>query len=125
MNWTNLDFQLKPGAAAIDAGVVIPGFTDGYLGSAPDLGAYESGGLAWAAGVGSRPALAFSSVGGGSLTLTASPDAAYYQLCSTTNLTSTALWIPVATAPSMSGNQWSITLPISDSQSCYYRLQGL
>ncbi|MBU4459237.1 MAG: hypothetical protein KJ579_01610, partial [Verrucomicrobia bacterium] len=37
-------------SAAIDAGVVIEGITDGYKGKAPDLGAYESGGARWVAG---------------------------------------------------------------------------
>ena len=39
----DLDFGLKPGSAAVDAGVVIPTITDGYTGKAPDLGAYELG----------------------------------------------------------------------------------
>lgn len=37
------DFRLKPNSAAVDAGVEIPGITDGYKGKAPDLGAYEQG----------------------------------------------------------------------------------
>src|SRR5208282_4430879 len=80
VNWTNEDFSLQPDAPAIDAGVVIPGFTDGYIGSAPDLGAYEFGGLAWNAGIGSSPTLAITGTGGSNLTLTGSPDAAYYSL---------------------------------------------
>ena len=39
----DFDFRLKPGSAAVDAGVVIPNVTDGYTGKAPDLGAYEVG----------------------------------------------------------------------------------
>ncbi len=39
----NLDFRPAPGSALIDAGSEIPGITDGYLGSAPDIGAYEYG----------------------------------------------------------------------------------
>ena len=38
-----VDLQLRPGSPAIDAGVPLPGFNDGYRGSAPDLGAYEAG----------------------------------------------------------------------------------
>jgi hypothetical protein len=38
------------GSKAIDAGVVIPGITDGFKGKAPDLGAYEFGGARWTAG---------------------------------------------------------------------------
>lgn len=37
------DFSLVAGSAAIDTGVVLPGITDGFTGSAPDLGALESG----------------------------------------------------------------------------------
>jgi hypothetical protein len=38
-----LDFGLKPGAAAIDRGVVLPNVNDGFRGKAPDLGALEQG----------------------------------------------------------------------------------
>ena len=38
-----VDLRLRKGAAAIDAGVILPDITDGYLGKAPDLGAYEYG----------------------------------------------------------------------------------
>lgn len=38
-----LDLRLRPRSAAVDAGVVIPGVTDGFAGRAPDLGAYELG----------------------------------------------------------------------------------
>ncbi len=39
----NLDFRLKPGAAAIDRGVALPNVNDGFAGKAPDLGALEAG----------------------------------------------------------------------------------
>jgi hypothetical protein len=35
----SVDMRLREGAAAIDAGIALP--TDGFLGQAPDLGAYE------------------------------------------------------------------------------------
>jgi len=38
-----VDLQLAPRSKAIDAGVVLPGITDGFAGKAPDLGAYELG----------------------------------------------------------------------------------
>lgn len=38
-----VDFRLAPGSAAIDAGTVVPNITDGFTGSAPDLGALQSG----------------------------------------------------------------------------------
>jgi len=42
----DLDFRLRPGSAAIDRGTVIPNVTDGFSGSAPDLGALEVGAVA-------------------------------------------------------------------------------
>ncbi|MBN1237373.1 MAG: hypothetical protein JXB36_02675 [Gammaproteobacteria bacterium] len=39
------DLRLKRGSAAIDRGKVLPNVTDDYRGSAPDLGAYELGGV--------------------------------------------------------------------------------
>jgi hypothetical protein len=36
-----VDFRLRPGSAAVDAGVRLPGINDEYSGRAPDLGAYE------------------------------------------------------------------------------------
>ncbi len=39
----DFNFTLKRGAAAIDAGAVMPNINDGFTGKAPDLGAYESG----------------------------------------------------------------------------------
>lgn len=43
-------FQLKKDAKAIDVGKEIPGFTAGFKGKAPDLGAYESGVPNWIPG---------------------------------------------------------------------------
>ena len=39
----SVDLRLRQGAAAVDAGTVLPNVTDGFRGSAPDLGAYEYG----------------------------------------------------------------------------------
>jgi hypothetical protein len=39
----DLNFQLKPGSKAVDAGIHIPTVNDGFNGSAPDLGALEVG----------------------------------------------------------------------------------
>ena len=38
-----LDFRLKPGSAAVDAGIALPSINDDYTGKAPDIGAYELG----------------------------------------------------------------------------------
>jgi hypothetical protein len=40
----DFDFSLVAQSAAIDAGVALPGITDGFTGAAPDLGAIEFGG---------------------------------------------------------------------------------
>ncbi len=37
----DLDFRLKPEAAAVDAGCILPNVNDGFTGRAPDLGALE------------------------------------------------------------------------------------
>lgn len=50
VNETNRDYHLVANSPAKDAGVVIPGITDGYAGSAPDIGANEIGGTDWTAG---------------------------------------------------------------------------
>ncbi len=39
----DLDFRLKQGAAPVDKGTALPNVTDGFAGSAPDLGALELG----------------------------------------------------------------------------------
>jgi hypothetical protein len=39
----NLNFRLKAGSKAVDAGVRLPNVNDGFTGKAPDLGAYEVG----------------------------------------------------------------------------------
>jgi hypothetical protein len=39
----DFDFQLRPGSAAVDAGVRLPNVNDDFTGRAPDLGAYEVG----------------------------------------------------------------------------------
>ena len=39
----DLNFRLKPGSKAVDAGVRLPNVNDGFAGKAPDLGAYEVG----------------------------------------------------------------------------------
>ena len=39
----DLDFRLKAGSKAVDAGVRLPNINDDYTGKAPDLGAYEVG----------------------------------------------------------------------------------
>ncbi|HLG75196.1 MAG TPA: right-handed parallel beta-helix repeat-containing protein, partial [Ktedonobacteraceae bacterium] len=46
----NNDYTLQSGSPAIDAGQVISPYTDGYVGNAPDEGAYEYGAGQWYAG---------------------------------------------------------------------------
>jgi len=47
----NFDFRPHPDSALVDGGVVVEEITDGYLGDAPDLGAYEYGGEYWIPGI--------------------------------------------------------------------------
>jgi hypothetical protein len=44
-------FWPKDGSPLIDAGEHLPGFTDGYHGQAPDIGAYEHDGEHWVPGI--------------------------------------------------------------------------
>jgi hypothetical protein len=44
------DFRPAAGSPLVDAGVAIPGYTDGFKGKAPDLGAYEADAEPWVAG---------------------------------------------------------------------------
>lgn len=50
VNPTAYDFRLQSASPAINAGVVIAGITNDYVGAAPDIGAYEFGGTDWTAG---------------------------------------------------------------------------
>lgn len=45
-----LDFRLDPASPARDAGMALPPYTDGYDGSAPDAGAFESNQPPWTSG---------------------------------------------------------------------------
>jgi hypothetical protein len=44
------NYQLQSGSPAIDVGAVLSPYTDGYSGTAPDLGAFEKGATPWTAG---------------------------------------------------------------------------
>lgn len=46
-----MDFRPKADSPLIDAGRIIEGITDGFVGKAPDIGAYERGGPRWIPGV--------------------------------------------------------------------------
>lgn len=50
-NWSGFDFVPGNNSKLVNAGAIVPPFTDGYVGAAPDIGAYELGGLEWTAGV--------------------------------------------------------------------------
>jgi hypothetical protein len=123
VNWTNNNFTLLSNSPAINAGVVMSGFTDGYMGSKPDLGAYEYGGPAWQAGTNARPSLVAVSHAPGEIKIYASPDAAYYTLYSATNPGPSAVWTPVTNAPFSTDDLWYVVLNPTSTQT-YYRLQG-
>jgi fibronectin type 3 domain-containing protein len=44
------DYVPQAGSGAIDTGTVLPPYTDGYVGAAPDIGAYEAGAAYWTPG---------------------------------------------------------------------------
>ncbi|MBD2445800.1 right-handed parallel beta-helix repeat-containing protein [Nostoc sp. FACHB-152] len=44
------DFTLQSDSPAVDAGAIIPGITDDFVGKAPDIGAYERSASIWKAG---------------------------------------------------------------------------
>jgi len=46
----NHDYRPADDSPLVDAGAIIPPYTDGFVGAAPDIGAYESGGDWWQAG---------------------------------------------------------------------------
>jgi len=45
-----LDFRPRAGSPLVDAGMAIEGYTDGFKGKAPDVGAYEHGAPRWVPG---------------------------------------------------------------------------
>jgi hypothetical protein len=49
-NVANPDYTLLASSSALNAGLEILGFTDGFVGDKPDLGAFESGQTPWRAG---------------------------------------------------------------------------
>ena len=51
MDPENFDFRPHPDSELIDTGEPIDGITDGFIGGAPDQGAYESGGEIWIPGI--------------------------------------------------------------------------
>ena len=50
VNPAALDFQLQSTSPAVNSGMVIPGYTNGYVGAAPDAGCFEYGATPWTAG---------------------------------------------------------------------------
>ena len=53
----NLDFRPKADSSLVDAGIAMPGITDHFEGKAPDIGAYEHGGINWKPGYHPKHAL--------------------------------------------------------------------
>lgn len=47
---SKFDFRPQEGSALVDGGRAMPGLTDDYEGDAPDIGAYELGGVFWKPG---------------------------------------------------------------------------
>jgi len=53
----NLDFRPQADSSLVDAGIAMPGITDHFEGKAPDIGAYEHGGINWLPGYQAKQAL--------------------------------------------------------------------
>jgi len=53
----NFDFRPQDGSKLIDGGIAMPGLTDSFEGEAPDIGAYEHGGINWKPGYQPKAAL--------------------------------------------------------------------
>lgn len=124
-DFASRNFTPKGGTTAVDAGRIIPGYTDGHLGSAPDAGAYERGAVPWRAGPDWAIAPAFK------LLFTPPPNMAFalsidgltpfagYRVDQSTNLVS---WSQVTTlAAPITGNH-SITNLSRPGPSAFYRL---
>jgi len=47
---THMDFRPAQDSPLVDAGIEVPPYTNGFVGKAPDIGAYEYGGDRWIAG---------------------------------------------------------------------------
>lgn len=56
-NYNGNKFTLRSNSPALNAGRRISGITDGFVGSAPDAGAYEFGGENWVPGINWNPVL--------------------------------------------------------------------
>jgi Bacterial Ig domain/Right handed beta helix region len=112
--FTAPDLRLAAASAAVDAGVPIPGITDGYAGSAPDLGAYELGksvpayGVRSPAGDSTPPATPATPTVSGS-------DTATPTLSGTTEPGATVRvfdgGVLIATTTADGSGAWSVTLP--------------
>jgi len=55
MDPKKFDFRPRPDSPLVDAGKVIPGITGGFVGKAPDIGAYEVGAPPWRPGITWQP----------------------------------------------------------------------
>ena len=51
MDPENYDFRPLPNSDLVDTGVIVDAITDGFIGDAPDQGAYEYGGEMWVPGI--------------------------------------------------------------------------
>jgi hypothetical protein len=47
---SSLDFRVQSNSPAVNAGIALPPYTDGFNGTAPDIGAFEFGQVSWGAG---------------------------------------------------------------------------
>jgi hypothetical protein len=127
IDWLAHDFRLKVNSSAIDAGLIIPGYTDLFPIVGPaDKGACEFGGSVWKAGADGwcQPNLAVARLGGGKVKLTSSPGAEFFQLFAAANPCPPIAWTPVTNTPAVSATEWSLTMDIPQGKMWLFRLQS-
>ena len=59
----------------------------------------------------------------GNVTLSSTPDAGFFQLYTTTNVSPSAQWTPATNPPFLSNGHWMVTLPATNSGGRFFRLQ--
>ncbi|MBC7249333.1 MAG: right-handed parallel beta-helix repeat-containing protein [Anaerolineae bacterium] len=125
------NYMLAPGSALIDAGLVIPGINDDYVGSAPDIGAFEYGAGAPAAVTDLRVTDALTAAGTLTATLrwTAPTNAVTYTLRYSDGLINDTNWpgavaltVPFTATPG--STEWLTASITYDSGTIYFALKS-
>lgn len=90
------NYQLKATSPAVDAGVALPPYTDGFSGSAPDAGAYEFGLPPWKFGAGQGIAASVSAASYGQALAPDSIAVAFGPKLATATVLATSFTLPTS-----------------------------